>query len=62
MLVWAMETIDVYVVFTQSELQSNKSLGSKIVVVSTNANRVQLSNKLLRSVFLQIPIRVGEFV
>ena len=62
MLVWTMETINVYVVFTQSELQSNKSLGSKIVVVSTNANRVQLSNKLLRNVFLQIVFGVGELV
>lgn len=62
MLVWTMETIDVYAVFTQSKLQSNKSLGSKILVVSTNANRLQLSNKILRSVFLQIFVRVGELV
>jgi hypothetical protein len=32
------------------------------VVVSTNANCVQLSNKLLRNVFLQIVFGVGELV
>ena len=62
MLVWAMETIDVYAVFTQSELQSNKSLDSRIGVSSSNANRLQFLNKLLRSVFLQIVDRVGELV